>query len=746
MPAVRIIDEHLQAPVLVYSGSGGVFTNELELVVEDGLKKERDGNKLIIKGQTFDSDLTVSLGEGRSFGRYASGETIPAQGKTFAELIQMAIVEPIAPTVSITTSTTVQFNQTSISNVINFSHTINSLNASTSAAILETRRGGTGAWTQISSGTSASGTFTHTLTDTSFNTSAFNYRYVVTDSVGATATATLDITPAAYQAPTISLTVNAVSLTGPEGALKREKGNIASTLSGTVTRNSSLVSLSSYTLQRSIDNVNWSDIGGQVAAGPGTFSIPSTSHNDADLIGASALYYRVKVMDAYQQHLSTTGVTGGNKTVNFLNIVTYGPSTSSITISAAVRSLGSRIFTDGTNPFNLETGNTLKIFTVALPHPTTITQVLDLDALNTDVTAQYQLVEGGQVNGVFVQATDASNPVLSIPTSVHESQITQLAAGNNFALALDATGRVHAWGSNSNGQLNVPNGALSGVTKITAGHGFAYVLKSDGTVLGWGDSAGNRFDYSGLTGITDIFSGWFETLFINSLGAVLRRGNSTGVVPNFNISSWSSGVTDIAVGRYNMIALRNGGAYVTGHSNHLANTTPEYALAAVSSVHAHGGTTLWAKSETNIYGWGKADSGEMSQLHSKIAAGALGPNVTSTYTPGPSSSAHMTIRDPEGVIRAFIPSQGYQLGIVTADGDVVITGTGSLSAATLSAGVSEGVISAAIGDEFIVALSPNSDRRFFVDDAGGTATQYNVYTMTNAIPYSDSHRHQITRG
>jgi hypothetical protein len=106
----------------------------------------------------------------------------------------------------------------------------------------------------------------------------------------------------------------------------------------------------------------------------------------------------------------------------------------------------------------------------------------------------------------------------------------------------------------------------------------------------------------------------------------------------------------------------------------------------------------------------------------------------------------MTIRDQEGVIRAFIPSQGYQLGIVTADGDVVITGTGSLSAATLSAGVSEGVISAAIGDEFIVALSPNSDRRFFVDDAGGTATQYNVYTMTNAIPYSDSHRHQITRG
>jgi hypothetical protein len=39
MPAVRVVDEHLLAPVLVYSGSGGVFDNELVLSTTAGLTR-----------------------------------------------------------------------------------------------------------------------------------------------------------------------------------------------------------------------------------------------------------------------------------------------------------------------------------------------------------------------------------------------------------------------------------------------------------------------------------------------------------------------------------------------------------------------------------------------------------------------------------------------------------------------------------------------------------------------------------
>lgn len=72
-------------------------------------------------------------------------------------------------------------------------------------------------------------------------------------------------------------------------------------------------------------------------------------------------------------------------------MIYYGPSSSAPGNSAAVRSLGSRIFTDGSNPYNLITGNTQKIFTSAMPATLTITEVLDLDALNSNITANYTL-------------------------------------------------------------------------------------------------------------------------------------------------------------------------------------------------------------------------------------------------------------------------------------------------------------------------------------------------------------------
>lgn len=49
MPAVRVVDEHLLAPVLVYSGTGGVFQNELQLDVQGGLIREQIGELLVVK-------------------------------------------------------------------------------------------------------------------------------------------------------------------------------------------------------------------------------------------------------------------------------------------------------------------------------------------------------------------------------------------------------------------------------------------------------------------------------------------------------------------------------------------------------------------------------------------------------------------------------------------------------------------------------------------------------------------------
>lgn len=332
----------------------------------------------------FSSDLTVSLSGGKTFGRYANGDTIPSTGLTPAEVIQLSLAEPIVPTVSLTSSTTVAFNQTAISNVLNFSHVINSVGATVTSAVLEWRRGGTGSWTTLSTSLSPSGTFTHSLTDTNFNTAAFNYRYTVVDSQGATNTATLNITPAAYVAPTLSFSIVATLSTSPETNLIRERGNVSSALSGTITRNSALVNLIDYTIQYSANGGSWTDIGTAVSIGPGTTALTPITHNNTSLNTSSTIAYRVKVVDAYQ----TTFLTGG--TVTFFLMQFYGPSSSAPTNSSSVRSLPTRSFATS-SPVTLFTGSVERIFTIAIPATQTVTQVLDLDALNANITANYIL-------------------------------------------------------------------------------------------------------------------------------------------------------------------------------------------------------------------------------------------------------------------------------------------------------------------------------------------------------------------
>lgn len=67
----------------------------------------------------------------------------------------------------------------------------------------------------------------------------------------------------------------------------------------------------------------------------------------------------------------------------------YGPSSSSVSTSANVRALPTSEFQTGPTTFNLNTGTSLTKFIVALPPSVTITQVIDLDALNADITGTY---------------------------------------------------------------------------------------------------------------------------------------------------------------------------------------------------------------------------------------------------------------------------------------------------------------------------------------------------------------------
>ena len=374
---------------------------------------------------TYSSDLVVSLSNGKTFGRFVNGDVIPATGKTPAEVIQMAIAEALAPTVSLTSSTTVAFNQTAISNVLNFSYTINSYGASVSTAVLEWRRNNTGTWTTLTNVTSAT-TYTHTITDTNYNTQPFNYRYTVVDTSNGTANATKDITPASYVAPSISLTVAGTSISTPESNSTRERGNVSSDISGSVSRNSANVALTSYQLQYQSNGGSWVDIGTAVSIGPGTTSITPITHNESSLKTSSTIGYRVKVIDAYQTYLSSQ-VYSSTSTITFYYALFYGPSATAPTDSTAVRALPSKQFTTYSNPFTLNTGTTYTNFMVAMPATLSLSSVIDLDSLNIDITSSYILSTFNVDDG---GGTATSYKVYTLTTGVayspsHRHQVTR---------------------------------------------------------------------------------------------------------------------------------------------------------------------------------------------------------------------------------------------------------------------------------------------------------------------------------
>lgn len=333
-----------------------------------------------IPPQVFQDDVIVSLSNNKTVGKYTSGQTIPAKGLTFEEFANLIAREAINPTVTLTSPTVIQFNQTNISNVLNFSYVINSLGATVSSAVLQWRRNNTGAWTVLSTSTSIT-TFTHTLTDSNFNTQPFNYQYIVTDSAGGTTTVNLTLTPQAYVAPSIVFSAPASYLQPAENNTNRERGNTMSVLQGSITRNSAYVNIQSYKFQLSVNGGAFVDVSGDIAIGQSGGTISNYPDHTADS-GAYSMVYKVIVTDDF----TTTSAT---YTIALRYFIFFGDSVAAPTTSTSVRALPSREFTNGTNPFILNTGSTNRIFTIAMPSTNGLSSVIDLDALNANITGNY---------------------------------------------------------------------------------------------------------------------------------------------------------------------------------------------------------------------------------------------------------------------------------------------------------------------------------------------------------------------
>lgn len=367
---------------------------------------------------TFSSNLTVSLSNGKTFGKYKNLDVIPSYGLTVHDVLQMAIVEALDPTITITSPTTVQFNQVDINNKLNFNYIINSLGATVSLVDLAWRRGNTGIWISLTQSISAT-SFTHSYTDSGYNSSVFNYRYYVSDTAGGYTYSYLNITPITYATPGATLPVSYVNGLSPETNLMRELGNIESNMSGTITRNSPYVNLLSYDLQYRKNSGSWVTFNTNSTIGTSSATIPTTNHNETSLFDSTSISYRVVVTDSYTQSYLATS------TINFYSLIFYGPTSSVPTNSSQVRSLPNRIFINGSNPFTLNTGNVYSNFVVSTPQSVTSLSVLDTST-NVVITMNSTTFSVADYYGTL-STYKIFSATQAVPyTSSHPYQITKI--------------------------------------------------------------------------------------------------------------------------------------------------------------------------------------------------------------------------------------------------------------------------------------------------------------------------------
>ena len=106
---------------------------------------------------------------------------------------------------------------------------------------------------------------------------------------------------------------------------------------------------------------------------------------------------------------------------------------------------------------------------------------------------QYGQLGVGYVNGGITDGYDPTLKVLGL------TNIVDIAAGHQFSMALDSSGRVYTWGNNKDGQLGINSTypfyttaqlveGLPKIKEISAGHYHALVKSVDGDIYGWGRS------------------------------------------------------------------------------------------------------------------------------------------------------------------------------------------------------------------------------------------------------------------
>ena len=219
--------------------------------------------------------------------------------------------------------------------------------------------------------------------------------------------------------------------------------------------------------------------------------------------------------------------------------------------------------------------------------------------------------------------------VIGLPVDVR-----QIAAGGNTSAALLPDGTVWMWGAAINGMSSgtvparVPG--LTGITQIAAGQNGEdlFAVGPGGSVWAFGHNTDGQLgngstadDFSpapvpGLTGVTQVSAGAYDTLAVRSDGTV-----------------WAWGL--------------NGNGELDGSANKTVHLTPEQVpgLSGITQVATDGFHALALRSDGTVWSWGTNDHGEVGDGTTKTRLSPE-PLSLSAVTQIAAASETSAARDP----------------------------------------------------------------------------------------------------
>ncbi|HXN39904.1 MAG TPA: IPT/TIG domain-containing protein, partial [Solirubrobacteraceae bacterium] len=288
------------------------------------------------------------------------------------------------------------------------------------------------------------------------------------------------------------------------------------------------------------------------------------------------------------------------------------------------------------------------------------------------------------------------------------SEVTAIAAGEDYSLALLRNGTVMAWGSNEWGELGdggsawsqaspTPVANLGGVTAIAAGGHTSLALLSNGTVMAWGANEHGELGDGTLTqgDVPVAVSG------LSEVRAIAVAGASLALRDDGTVMAWGSNISgQLGVGT------------LTGPSEcfplNFCSTTPVAVsrLKHTTGIATGGGQSLALLTDGTVAAWGLNWQGQLgigTRESSTLPIGVRGLSQVTALAAGDDFSlANGVPGPPSSLVTGVAPNGGPSSGGTS----VTITGSDFNEATAVKFGSSDAASFTVESDAEIEAVSP----------------------------------------